>query len=95
MDELDHQKIIKKIIYKELEPSVLNEAIITRAIIEQSPIGEAGRIFRSAEIQYDKITILRLEFLSESYKKTAYKLSSKLNSLDILKIDHFTYYCTF
>lgn len=65
MDELDHQKIIKKIIYKELEPSVLNESIITNAILEQSPEGEAGRIFRSAEIQYDKITVLRLEFLSE------------------------------
>lgn len=65
MDELDHEKIIKKIIYKELEPSVLNEQIITKAILEQGPEGEAGRIFRSSEIQYDKITVLRLEFLSE------------------------------
>lgn len=65
MDELDHQKIIKKIIYKELEPSVLNEPIITKAILQQCPEGEAGRLFRSAEIQYDKITVLRLEFLSK------------------------------
>lgn len=28
MDELDHEKIFNKIIFKELEPSVLNEAII-------------------------------------------------------------------
>lgn len=65
MDELDHEKVIKKIIYKELEPSVLNEKIISKTIIDQGPDGEAGRLFRSAEIQYDKVTILRLEFLSE------------------------------
>lgn len=65
MDELNYEKVIKKIIYKELEPSVLNEKIITKTIIEQGPEGEAGRLFRSAEIQYDKVTVLRLEFLSE------------------------------
>lgn len=64
MDELDHKKIIKKIIYKELEPSVLNEEIISKAILEQGPEGEAGRLFRNAEIQYEKVTVLRLEFLS-------------------------------
>lgn len=70
MDELDHQKIIKKIIHKELEPSVLNEQIITKAILDQGPDGEAGRLFRSAEVQYDKISVLRLEFLSETVKAT-------------------------
>lgn len=65
MDELDHEKIIKKIIYKELEPSVLNQEIITRAIYDQGPDGEAGRLFREMEIQYEKVTVLRLEFLSE------------------------------
>lgn len=65
MDELDHHKIIKKIIYKELEPSVLNEQIITKAVLDQGPAGEAGRLFRNTEIQYDKITVLRLEFLSK------------------------------
>jgi hypothetical protein len=28
MDELDHEKIFNKIIFKELEPTVLNEEII-------------------------------------------------------------------
>lgn len=65
MDELDHEKIIKKIIYKELEPSVLNQEIITNAIYDQGPDGEAGRLFRNMEIQHDKVTVLRLEFLSE------------------------------
>lgn len=68
MDELDHQKIIKKIIFKELEPSVLNQEIITRAIYDQGPIGEAGRLFRSMDIQYEKVTVLRLEFLSKFLK---------------------------
>lgn len=74
MDELDHTKIIKKIIYKELEPSVLNEQIITKAILDQGPDGEAGRLFRNTEIQYDKITVLRLEFLSQ------WKLRSKFDN---------------
>lgn len=65
MDELDHEKIIKKIIFKELEPSVLNDEIISKAIYEQGPEGEAGRLFRNMEIQYDKVTVLRLEFLSK------------------------------
>lgn len=65
MDELDHEKVIKKIIFKELEPSVLNEDIISRAIYDQGPDGEAGKLFRKMEIQYDKISVLRLEFLSE------------------------------
>ncbi|CRK86455.1 CLUMA_CG000237, isoform A [Clunio marinus] len=65
MDELNHEKIIKKIIYKELEPSVLNEKIIRKAILEQGPEdGEAGRLFHNMEIQYDKVTVLRLEFLN-------------------------------
>lgn len=65
MDELDHQKIFNKIIFKELEPSVINEEIIRKAVYEQGPSGEAGRLFRAMEIQYEKVTILRLEFLSE------------------------------
>lgn len=68
MDELDHEKVLKKIIYKELEPSVLNDEIIAKKIYEQGPSGEAGRLFRSMEIQYDKVAILRLEFMSESFE---------------------------
>lgn len=64
MDELDHQKIFNKIIYKQLEPSVLNEEVIRKTVYEQGPTGEAGRIFREIEIQYEKVTVLRLEFLS-------------------------------
>lgn len=64
MDELDHQKIFNKIIYKQLEPSVLNEEVIRKTVYEQGPLGEAGRIFREMEIQYEKVTVLRLEFLS-------------------------------
>lgn len=65
MDELDHQKIFNKIIFKELEPSVVNEEIIQKAVYEQGPTGEAGRLFKSMDVQYEKVTILRLEFLSE------------------------------
>lgn len=90
MDELDHQKIIKKIIFKELEPSVLNENIITKAIYDQGPEGEAGRLFRNMEIQYDKITVLRLEFLSEFHFLAAQNMLWIYWDWfsDILKIDH-------
>ncbi|KAG5681171.1 hypothetical protein PVAND_010629 [Polypedilum vanderplanki] len=64
MDELDHRKIFNKIIFKELEPSVLNEEVIRNAVYEQGPAGEAGRLFRQMEIQYEKVTVLRLEFLN-------------------------------
>lgn len=89
MDELDHEKIIKKIIYKELEPSVLNQEIITRAIYDQGPDGEAGRLFREMEIQYEKVTVLRLEFLSElnsfnlnNFKEETSRHSQNWSSLD-------------
>lgn len=68
MEELDFEKIVKKIAYErsnELEPNVLNKKIITKAIYDQGPDGEAGRLFRSTEIHNDKVTVLRLEFLSE------------------------------
>jgi hypothetical protein len=76
MDELDHQKIFNKIIFKELEPSVLNEEVIRKAVYEQGPTAEAGRLFREMEIQYEKVTVLRLEFLS--------KLSIKGNLIFLL-----------
>jgi Leucine-rich repeat (LRR) protein len=91
MDELDHRKIFNKIIFKELEPSVLNEEVIRNAVYEQGPAGEAGRLFREMEIQYEKVTILRLEFLSE-FRFTFIAIviidSWKCLLSDILKIDH-------
>lgn len=69
MDELDPQKIFNKIIFKELDPSVINEEIIRETVYEQGPSGEAGRLFREMEVQYEKVTVLRLEFLSKSNKK--------------------------
>ena len=66
MDELDPQKIFNKIIFKELDPSVINEEVIRETVYEQGPSGEAGRLFRDMEVQYEKVTVLRLEFLSKS-----------------------------
>ncbi|CAG9801990.1 unnamed protein product [Chironomus riparius] len=64
MDELDPQKIFNKIIFKELDPSVINEEIIRKTVYEQGPGGEAGRLFKNMEVQYEKVTVLRLEFLN-------------------------------
>lgn len=64
MDELDPEKIFNKIIYKELEPNVLNEEIIKKNVYEQGPQGEAGRLFQLEELSYEHVTVLRLEFQS-------------------------------
>lgn len=94
MDELDHQKIFNKIICKQLEPCVLNEEVIRKAVYEQGPIGEAERIFKRMEIQYEKVTILRLEFLSKKFNflycifKTSIFFFFSRHPSDILKIDH-------
>lgn len=90
MDELDHQKIFNKIIYKQLEPCVLNEEVIRNSVLEQGPRGEAGRIFKNMEIQYEKVTVLRLEFLSKTLSHSLkFSFSFTLSCLtDILKIDH-------
>lgn len=81
MDELDHEKVLKKIIYKELEPSVLNDEIIAKAIYDQGPSGEAGRLFRSMEIQYDKVAVLRLEFMSEFVRHNSFALLHRTHEL--------------
>lgn len=52
-------------IHKEQEPGVINNDMLTKAIIEQGHKGEAGRLARMDQVQLEAITVIRLEFQSE------------------------------
>ncbi|XP_041943403.1 dynein regulatory complex subunit 3 [Alosa sapidissima] len=47
-----------------IEPSVVNEEMLQKAIVEQGPQGPAGRIAKEEGIEFDEVTQLRLEFLN-------------------------------
>lgn len=50
------------VIYKDLEPGIINNQLLENLIIEQGPKGEAGRLFRLQNINFDVITVIRIEF---------------------------------
>lgn len=52
-------------IYDTIEPSVVNEEMLQKAIVEQGPQGVAGRIAQEEGIEFGEVTQLRLEFLSK------------------------------
>jgi hypothetical protein len=52
------------LIQEDLEPSVINTAMIMKALEEERPAGEAGRLVVEDGIVLKEVTSLRLEFLS-------------------------------
>lgn len=50
------------IIHKDLEPGVINNQMLEKLIIEQGPKGVAGRLFRMEKINFNIITVIRIEF---------------------------------
>lgn len=57
----------EKSIHKEQEPGVISNDMLTKAIIEQGHKGEAGRLARMDAVRLESITVIRLEFQSESF----------------------------
>ncbi|KAL2101181.1 hypothetical protein ACEWY4_002942 [Coilia grayii] len=51
-------------LYDTIEPSVVNEQMLQKAIVEQGPQGPAGRIAQQEGIEYIEVTQLRLHFLN-------------------------------
>jgi hypothetical protein len=49
---------------EDLEPGVINTAMIMKALEEDRPAGEAGRLAVEDRIVLAEVTSLRLEFLS-------------------------------
>jgi len=52
------------LIQEDLEPGVINTAMIMKALEEERPTGEAGRLAVEDGIVLKEVTSLRLEFLS-------------------------------
>ena len=52
------------LIQEDLEPGVINTAMIMKALKEERPAGEAGRLVVEDGIVLKEVTTLRLEFLS-------------------------------
>lgn len=49
---------------KELEPGVISNEMLTKAILEQGHKGEAGRLAQLNELHLETVTVIRLEFQS-------------------------------
>lgn len=52
-------------LYDAIEPSVVNDQMLQKAIVEQGPQGTAGKIAEEEGIEYIEVTQLRLQFLSK------------------------------
>jgi hypothetical protein len=52
------------LIQNNLEPGVIDTAMITKALEEERPSGEAGRLAAEEGIILKEVTSLRLQFLS-------------------------------
>jgi hypothetical protein len=56
--------ISMSVIQEDLEPGVINTAMIMKALEEDRPAGEVGRLATEDGIVLKEVTSLRLEFLS-------------------------------
>jgi hypothetical protein len=52
------------IIHDDLEPGVIDTAMIMKALEKERPTGEAGRLVAEDGIIFQEVTSLRLQFLS-------------------------------
>ncbi|KPI97248.1 PREDICTED: leucine-rich repeat-containing protein 48-like [Papilio xuthus] len=84
------------IIHPDIEPGVIDNAMLTRCILEYGPTEEAGRLFAEEGVHLDEATIVRLEFqnilridhlwmLKSLTKLTlAHNLIEKIENLELL-----------
>lgn len=92
--ESDPLLAINNIIFPDLEPGVINEEMITRLYVEQGPVGEAGRLARLDPVDYQRITVLRIEFQNLMridhlwVLPNLQKLSLKFNRIDRIENLH-------
>ncbi|KAJ0178160.1 hypothetical protein K1T71_005983 [Dendrolimus kikuchii] len=84
------------IIHPSIEPGVIDNAMITRCILEYGPTEEAGRLFAEEGVHLDEAPIVRLEFqkilrinhlwMLKSLRKLtlAHNLIEKIENLELL-----------
>jgi len=51
-------------IYGSVEPNVISEDLLRECVIDQGPLGEAGRLAKLEGINFDEVKELRLDFQS-------------------------------
>jgi len=54
-------------LYDTVEPAVVDEEMLKRAVEEQGPKDEAGKIAKNEGIDFGDVSSLRLDFLSMFY----------------------------
>ena len=66
MAEEEHETLVtSQVIDKDLEPGVITDEILTKVIYDQGYKGEAGRLSRLDRVNFDSVTVIRLEFQSK------------------------------
>lgn len=65
--KMERSKVLLGVIHKELEPGVINDAMINASIVEQGYKGEAGRLAQLNPIVYNELSAIRLEFQSNVF----------------------------
>lgn len=53
-------------LYDAAEPGVIDEELLHQLILEQGPVGEAGRIVQKEGIDFTEVVELRVDFRSKS-----------------------------
>lgn len=51
-------------LYDTIEPSVVDDDMLQKAVVEQGPKNEAGKLAREEGIDFSDVTALRLDFKS-------------------------------
>ena len=64
-DESDKPTFIMSRLYDTVEPAVIDDEMLRRAVEEQGPKEEAGRIAKQEGIAYSDVIALRLDFRSK------------------------------
>ena len=56
--------IFRKTKMRQIEPAVIDDAMLRTAVQDQGPVGEAGKIAKKEEIPYKTVETLRLDSLN-------------------------------
>lgn len=75
-------------VYTDIQPKVINTAMLEEVIDSQRPKGEAGRLVREEGIAMSEVEVLRLEYKSILLQIITLDYSNETFLSDILRIDH-------
>ena len=73
-------------LYDTMEPAVVDEEMLQKAVEEQGPKAEAGRIAKAEGIDFADVTALRLDFKSKSLSYSTFFSHQSTCSYDFQSI---------